>query len=292
MVRHQVVGLAGEPDAAVGQHHQVVTDLLQVAQQMRGQNHPHVEIADELHQVLQESTPRQRVERGHRLVADQQFGPFGHGDRQRELRPLTAREPPGLPTGVEPGLPDTPLRQALVPARVELGTQPQMLPDRQVAVHRCVLGHEPHARQLLRAAAGPPAEHHDAALGRLDQPTSEPEQGRLARPVRADQAHHATGRYPQLDVREHGMPTVPFTEAVRLDRKRHVFNASRVGGISAVGMVRGRVRTGPASVLRAGAPRRSPAPAGRTACGTAARTARPPPAASHGCRARAPGPSR
>ena len=59
-------------------------------------------LGDGLHQVLQELAAGQRVEAGHRLVEDQQLGPLGDGQGQRELGPLAARELARLLRGSRP----------------------------------------------------------------------------------------------------------------------------------------------------------------------------------------------
>ena len=53
-------------------------------------------LGDDLHQPLEELAPGQRVEARHRLVEDQHFGPLGHGQGQRQLGPLAARQRAGL----------------------------------------------------------------------------------------------------------------------------------------------------------------------------------------------------
>jgi hypothetical protein len=68
-----------------------------------------------LHQYLQELAPGQGVEAGHRLVEDQELGPFGHGQGQGELGPLAARELAGPLGRVEPELVDPGLGHLLIP---------------------------------------------------------------------------------------------------------------------------------------------------------------------------------
>ena len=57
---------------------------------MRGQYDAQLLLGDRLHQVLEELAPGQRIERRDRLVEDQQLGPLGQPERERELRALTA----------------------------------------------------------------------------------------------------------------------------------------------------------------------------------------------------------
>ena len=56
---------------------------------------------DELHGGAQEVPPRQRVERGHRLVEQQELGPLRDGRGERRLRALAAGELAGALPRVE-----------------------------------------------------------------------------------------------------------------------------------------------------------------------------------------------
>ena len=86
----QVLDVAGDPHPGVDEHDQVVADPFQVGDQVRGQHHADAVLGDGLHQVLQELAAGERVEAGDRLVEDQQLGPLGHGQGQRELGALSA----------------------------------------------------------------------------------------------------------------------------------------------------------------------------------------------------------
>jgi hypothetical protein len=57
---------------------------------MGGQHHAQPLLGDGLQQALQELAAGERVERGDRLVQDQQLGPFGDAQRAGELRALPA----------------------------------------------------------------------------------------------------------------------------------------------------------------------------------------------------------
>ena len=90
MSGEQAVHLAGHPHPGGDQHDQVVADPLQVGHQVRGQHHAELLVHNRLHQASQELAPGQRVQAGHRLVEDQQFGALGDGQRQGELGALAA----------------------------------------------------------------------------------------------------------------------------------------------------------------------------------------------------------
>ncbi len=92
MVCEQLVDLAGELEATLGEQDQVVTDAFEVSDQMRGENDADLVLGRELHQALEELAPRQRIEARDWLVEHEQLRALGHSERQRELRALAARE--------------------------------------------------------------------------------------------------------------------------------------------------------------------------------------------------------
>ena len=57
---------------------------------MGGEHDAELVLGDGLHQVLQELAAGQRVERGDRLVQDQQLGPLGQAQGEGELGALAA----------------------------------------------------------------------------------------------------------------------------------------------------------------------------------------------------------
>ena len=59
---------------------------------MRGEHHAELLLGHGLHQVLEELSPRERVEAGHGLVEEQQLGSLGQPEGQRELGALAAGE--------------------------------------------------------------------------------------------------------------------------------------------------------------------------------------------------------
>ena len=71
----------------------MVADALEVGDDVRREDHGQAGLADGLHERVEELAPGQRVERGHRLVEQQQLRALGQRDGQRDLRALAAREP-------------------------------------------------------------------------------------------------------------------------------------------------------------------------------------------------------
>ncbi len=81
------------------------------------------------HQQLQELSPGQRVETGHRLVQDEQLGSFRDGQGQGQLGALATGQLPGALVGIEAELADAAPGCLIVPVRVEPPAQPQMVGD-------------------------------------------------------------------------------------------------------------------------------------------------------------------
>ena len=84
----QRVDVAAQLDPGRGQHDQVVADPFQVGDQVRGQQDGQAAVGHRLGQGGQEIPPGQRVQRGDRLVEQQQPGLLGQGQGQRHLGPL------------------------------------------------------------------------------------------------------------------------------------------------------------------------------------------------------------
>ena len=86
----QVLDVAAQLDPGRGQHDQVVADPLQVRDQVRGQDHGQAARGYPVGQQGEEVPPGQRVERGDRLIQQQQPGLLGQDQGQRDLGPLTS----------------------------------------------------------------------------------------------------------------------------------------------------------------------------------------------------------
>src|ERR1022692_4653745 len=123
----QFPDLAGELDPGGDDHDQEVADPLQVGDQVRGHHDADLVPGGELRQALQELAAGERVEAGDRLVEDEQLGLLGDGQGQGELGALPTRQLPGLLARVQAQPLDPVAGQRGVPARVEMGAEPQVV---------------------------------------------------------------------------------------------------------------------------------------------------------------------
>ena len=215
--REQVLDRAGHLHLAPGQHDQVGGDPLELRQHVRGEHDRDVVLAGRLDDRGHEVVPRDRVERGQRLVEHQQARPAGQRDRERELRLLPAGELADLLPGrdAEPFQPV--VGPALVPAPVQAAGHPQHVGDRQVPVERRVLGDEGDPLERVGRARGHAAEHGHAALGGLGQADRHGEQGGLAGPVRADEGDDMAAGNVEGAVAQRPGAAVPLAERGRFD---------------------------------------------------------------------------
>jgi hypothetical protein len=159
----QVLDVAGDADPGGDEHDQVVADAFQVGDQVRGQDHAAAVFGDEFHQALQELPPGQGVEAGHGFIQDEQIRSFRDGQGQRELGALPAGQFPGLLGRVEAESGDPVVGQLPIPAGVGVGSEPQVVGDRQARIGGGVLGDEAHLGQLCGIRGRVAAEDRDAA---------------------------------------------------------------------------------------------------------------------------------
>ena len=75
---------------AVGERDEVIADALELGDDVGRENDRYAVVDDGLHHRIQELAPRERVERGDRLVEQQQLRLLGERQRQRDLRLLAA----------------------------------------------------------------------------------------------------------------------------------------------------------------------------------------------------------
>ena len=197
----------------VDQDDDVVADPLEVGDDVRGQQHADLVLGDRLHQHLQELASGQRVEAGDRLVEDQQLGSLREPEGQRELGALAAGELAGLLARVEAEAVDPATGGGVVPARVEVGAEAQVVGDREPGVRRGVLGDEADLGQLGRVGGRAAAAHLDRPGGRRQEPDRQAEQRGLAGAVRADQAGDPAGRDLEGAVPQRPAAAVPLAEA-------------------------------------------------------------------------------
>ena len=193
--REHLVDRAGELDPRLREDHEVIADPFEVGDDVRGEDHRHAGVGDDLHHRLQELPPRERVERGDGLVEQQELRPLRERERERHLGLLPAGELSDLLAGREAEQLDAPDGDLLVPARIELATELQRLADGEALVQRVILGDEADPRQDgpgLRTRRA--AEHAHLARTRLAQPDRELQERRLSRSVRPDQRGDAARR--------------------------------------------------------------------------------------------------
>ena len=125
----QRLDVALDPDLGVDEHDEVVADPLQVGDDVRGEHDAQLVLGHRLHEDLQELPPGQRVEAGHRLVEDQQLRPLGQAEGEGELGALAAGQLAGALGRVEAEPVDPGPGHRVVPARVEVRAQPQVVGD-------------------------------------------------------------------------------------------------------------------------------------------------------------------
>jgi hypothetical protein len=73
----------------------------------------------------------QRVQTGDRLIQDQQLGSLGDGQGQGQLSPLAPGQLPGPLAGIQAQPVDPVAGKTSVPARIQLGAQPQVVRHRR-----------------------------------------------------------------------------------------------------------------------------------------------------------------
>ena len=183
----QLVDVAGDLDPGVDEHDEVVTDPLQVGDEVGREDDAGAVLGDHLHQALKKLAPGEGIEARDRLVEHEQLRTLRHRQGERELGALAAGQLARLLAGVEPELLDPCLGERFVPARVHPCAEPQVIANRQSRIGRGVLGDEADAGQLARARARLPTENSDRSGVWTKETDRELEERRLAGAVRADE---------------------------------------------------------------------------------------------------------
>lgn len=212
-----VVDLAREPHPAAAQHQQVVTDPVQLGEQVRGQHDGGAVLGGLGQQQCGDPVPYERIEAGQRLVQQQEFGPPGEGEGEPEEGALPAGE--GADPGAEghPALLDDALGAPPVPAAgVELAAQPQRVGDRQPGVERLALGEVGDPGAARGGVRGRAADPYGPLAG-ADQAGGQREQGGLPGAAGPDQGTDTAGRQPEGAVAQRPAAAVAPAEADRLD---------------------------------------------------------------------------
>ncbi len=150
-------------------------------------------LRDCLHQVLEELSAGEWVERRHGFVEQQQLGSLGDSERERELGALSTGEPAGALVGIEsePGHPGG--GQVGIPPGVEVRAEAQVVRHAEAGVRGRVLADVPDLLPWRGPAGRRLAEHLDRSRSRRDHPDRQVEEGALAGAVGADQADDAAG---------------------------------------------------------------------------------------------------
>src|SRR5262249_22925787 len=121
-----------------------------------------------------------------------------------------------------PELGDPGASRVVVPARIELATDPEHLPHREAAVERVLLRKEPDPRQHLgRIVVWVETENADGALTRTGQADCHPQQRRLTGAVRAYKRGDRAARDLERAIAQRPLRAVAPPEAVRLERGGH-----------------------------------------------------------------------
>ena len=224
--RQEIVDLVRHLDPRRHEHDEVVTHVLEVGHQVRGEEHAHAVLRDHLHQALEELATGQRVEAGHRFVEDEELGPLGHRQGEREL---CARPPERVPARCPGSSSNSSMRR-----RANESSQPGFMwapmarwSSTQPGVGRGVLGHEANPGQLRPGRGGVLPQHLDAARTRREQPDRQVQQGGLAGAVGTDQSDHMAGRDVEIALIERPAPAVALAQALRVQdgRRGHAMSS-------------------------------------------------------------------
>jgi hypothetical protein len=170
----QLADVAAQLHPGGGEQDEVVGDPFHVGDQMRGQDDRQAAGRDRIGQRGQELPPGQRVERRHRLIQQQQPGPFGQRQRQGQLCPLATGQRACGPVQRDVQRPQPVPGRGGVPARVEMRADGDVILGGEPPVQRDLLGQETDLGQERGVLAGRAAEHRRLARGRPGQPGQQP----------------------------------------------------------------------------------------------------------------------
>ena len=134
---------------------------------------------------------------------------------------MTAGERSGPLAGVEAQLLDAMVGHLVIPTRIEIGTQTEVLVHSEPGVGGCVLGHEPDPSELRRSVGRTTTEHLNRTGGRSEETDAQMQQGGLPCTVRSDQPDDLPFGDGQSAVGEGPAPSVPLAEAGSLQYGGH-----------------------------------------------------------------------
>jgi hypothetical protein len=163
-----------------------------------------------------------RIERGGRLIEQQQLGPVDQGLRQQHPGLLPGRQPAGraIEEGreIEVGGERLQTRRGFIDA-VELGVDPEVLADRQprrqVHVGRGEVDPAEHAVAVPEHVL---AQHRDPAGARLQQPQQHRDGRGLAGAVGAEQRGRGADRHGKAQVVDREHVAIALAQVLDLDR--------------------------------------------------------------------------
>jgi len=165
----QVIDLARHLKLGAGEHDEVIGDPLKLGHLVRREQHRDSVVGHRRQHRRQEVLPGDGVERGERLVQDEQPGLPGQRQGERELRLLAAGELARLLLQRDAEVGEPRLRERPVEPLVQVRRQVQHVRRRQVLVNRRVLRDERDAVERGRRPGGPSAQDRRGPLGRHGQ---------------------------------------------------------------------------------------------------------------------------
>ena len=149
----------------VHEHDQVVADPLDVAHEVRRQDHAHVVAGDRGHEDREELTSRERVQARDGLVHQEQLRSLRERERERELGALAAREPARPLARAEPELVDARPGEGVVEHGVQVRAEPEVVLDAEPPVEGGVRGTKPMRASAGSSEVGWPRTSIDPAVG-------------------------------------------------------------------------------------------------------------------------------
>ena len=197
-------------DAAAVDERDLIGDLLHILGVVRGKEDGATLVAQYVHQFDEHLVARDGVEAGGGFIEQQQPRPAREHQQQRRLRALAMGEVPDLLLGAQVEALQQGLSVRCVPARIDGSDEPHVPAERSEAVEAHVLGDVadlPLCGHLLLGHRAPEHAHLSAVL--VDQRHQDPDEGRLAGAVRADQTHDLSAWQRQAHI-------VERKEAIRL----------------------------------------------------------------------------
>ena len=201
---------------------QPVAGLLDVGDHVRAEERGRPGRPDGVDQHVEELAARERVERGQRLVEQQDRCPRPEGDREAHLRLLPAGQLVGARVEGDVELVQPPQRVAAVEPGPPACGERQVVRDGQLAVQRGGLRDVPHPAERLGAV--PPRVDpvdEETSRGRALEADAALDQRRLAGAVGADERGDRSRGDGQVQVpkRPGAPPPIPLAQAVRFQRE-------------------------------------------------------------------------